>query len=229
MWKIVRAEFEYSKTILIFAHIFVAAVWIAFVVQGWEQVDKSFPALRSSLVAATAILFLSNFTKLQREKRSRLYNVLPLARGRLAVARLIFIGIFWLEVTGLLAIAFVLRPSVYSHEMLFGFLALTGYVLTLNAMPFIFRDLRLSYNSKKRKLLMNIGWTIAVFLGYFFFMLFIFSSNDMTLLPEPLKIVIAGFSNFVEKSFSAIVFNLLGFGLSWISVLLFKKRMLFVE
>ena len=229
MWKLIKTDFEYSKNVLIFIHLIMFAVWIPFVVQGWKEMNNSYPALQAALVAATAILFLFRFVRVQKEKRERQNFLLPISTGKLAVSRLLLIGLFWLEVTVLMALAFLLHPSIYRHEFVFGFLSLSGYMIAMNAAPFIFRDLRHSLFSKRQIYWLSIGWTVAAFFGYAIFMLFVFSSNGMTLLPESFKLLKADFSGFIAGPTGAAIISLIGFSLSGVSVVLFKRRKMYTE
>ena len=97
MWKILKAQIIYNKIILIIGFILIVSVFIPFVVQGWQEMNNSFPALRAVLLAATAMLFLFNIVRLQREKRDRFHHILPLSNSELAISRLLQIIIFWLS------------------------------------------------------------------------------------------------------------------------------------
>ena len=228
MWKILKAQIIYNKIILIIGFILIVSVFIPFVVQGWQEMNNSFPALRAVLLAATAMLFLFNIVRLQREKRDRFHHILPLSNSELAISRLLQIIIFWLSLLFLVLFAFVLRPSIFDLKILWDLLSLTGFVLVLNAVPFIYRDLSYCFHAKSKKVVLVILYALMILAGYLLFMLFVVSAESISL-SDDLVLVKKGFSNFINTFRGAAFFNLCGIILTGISLFVFSKRKTYTE
>jgi len=154
MWKILKAQIQYNKIILIISYLIFLSVYVSFVVQGWQELDNSFPALRAVLMAMTAMLFLFSIIKLHREKRDRFHHILTLNIWQLGISRVLQIMAFWFSLLILVLFAFVLRPSIFDPKILWDLLSLTGFVMVLNAAPFIYRDLSYCFHAKSTKVVL---------------------------------------------------------------------------
>jgi hypothetical protein len=223
MWKLLKAQIQYNKIILIIVYLIFLPVFIVFVVQGWQEMDKSFPALRAVLMAATTMLFLFNIVRLQREKRDRFHFLVPLNIWKIAVSRLLQIIIFWLSVLSLVLFAFVLRPAVFDLKILWDLLSMTGFVFVLNAAPFIYRDLSFCFHSKSKKVVLVIAYALMILAGYLLFMLFVVSVGSISL-SNDLVLVKKGFSSFINTFRGALFFILFGIVSTVISLFVFSKR-----
>ena len=228
MWKLLKAQIQYNKIILIIVYLIFLPVFIAFVVQGWQEMDKSFPALRAVLMAATTMLFLFNIVRFQREKRDRFHFLVPLNIWKIAVSRLLQIIIFWLSVLSLVLFAFVLRPAVFDLKILWDLLSMTGFVFVLNAAPFIYRDLSFCFHSKSKKVVLVIAYALMILAGYLVFMLFVVSVGSISLSSD-LVLVKKGFSSFINTFMGALFFILCGIISTGISLFIFSKRKTYTE
>ena len=228
MWKLLKAQIQYNKIILIIVYLIFLPICITFVVQGWQEMDKSFPALRAVLMATTAMLFLFNIVRLQREKRDRFHFLVPLNIWKIAVSRVLQIILFWLSVLSLVLFAFVSRPSIFDLKILWDLLSLTGFVLVLNAAPFIYRDLSFCFQAKSKKVVLVIVYTLMIMAGYLLFMLFVVSAESISLSSD-LVLVKKGFSSFINTFMGALFFNLCGIILTGISLFVFSKRKTYTE
>jgi len=228
MWKILKAQIQYNKIVLIISYLIFLSIYISFVVQGWQEMDNSFPALRAVLLAATAMLFLFNIVRLHREKRDRFHHTLSLRNWELGISRVLQIITFWFSLLFLVLFAFVLRPSIFDLKTLWDLLSLTGFVLVMNAAPFIYRDLSYCFHAKSKKIVLVILYALMIMAGYLLFMLFVVSVESISL-SNDLVLVKKGFSNFINTFIGALFFNLCGIILTWISLLVFSKRKTYTE
>ncbi|HEX9973567.1 MAG TPA: hypothetical protein VGD14_15960 [bacterium] len=228
MWKLLKAQIIYNKIVLIVGYVIFGSAFIAFVIQGWQEMESSFPALRAVLLAATATLFLFNTVRLQREKRDRFHHILSLSVWELGISRVLQIILFWLSLLSLVLFAFVLRPSTFELKILWDLLSLTGFVLVMNAAPYIYRDLSLCFHAKSKKVVLVILYVLMILVGYFLFMLFVVSAESISLSSD-LVLVKKGFSSFINTFKGALFFNLCGIILTGISLYVFSKRKTYTE
>ncbi len=228
MWKILKAQIIYNKIVLIVGYLFVLSAFIPFVVQGWQEIDNSFPALRAILMATTAMLFLFNTVRMTREKRDRFHHILTLNIWELGISRMLQIIAFWFSVLFLVLFAFVLRPSIFDLKILWDLLSLTGFVLVLNAAPFIYRDLSLCFHAKSTKVVLVILYALMILAGYLLFMLFVVSAESISLSSE-LVMMKKNFSSFADTFRGTVFFNLCGIIFSGISLFVFSKRKTYTE
>ncbi len=228
MWKLLKAQIVYNKIVLVIGYLIVISAYIPFVVQGWEEVDNSFPAIRAVMMTATTLIFLFNVIRLHREKRDRFHHTLSLNIWELGISRLLQLILFWISLLILVLLAFVLRPSIFDLKILWDLLSLTGFVLVMNAAPYIYRDLSYCFHAKSKKVVLVIVYTLMIMAGYLLFMLFIVSAESISLSNE-LVLVKNDFSNFINTFMGAFFFNLCGIILSVISLFVFSKRKTYTE
>ena len=228
MWKILKAQLQYNKIILIISYLIFLSVYVSFVVQGWQELDNSFPALRAVLMATTAMLFLFSIIKLHREKRDRFHHILALNIWQLGISRVLQIMAFWLSLLLLVLFVFVLRPSIFDLKILWDLLSLTGFVLVLNAAPFIYRDLSYCFQAKSQKVVLVIVYALMILAGYLLFMLFVVSAESISLSSD-LVLLKKNFSSFINTFKGAVFFNLCGIIFTGISLYIFSKRKTYTE
>jgi hypothetical protein len=228
MWKLLRAQILYNKVVLIIVYLIFMSIYISFIVQGWQDIKSSFPALRAVLVATTAMLFLFNIVRLQREKRDRFHLLVPLNIWKIAVSRLLQIVMFWLSVLSLVLFALVLRPSIFNVKIFWDLLSLTGFVLVMNVAPFIYRDLSYCFQAKSKKVVLVFVYTLMIFAGYLLFMLFVVSAESISL-SSNLVLVKKGFSSFINTFIGAFFFILCGIISTGLSLYVFSKRKTYTE
>ena len=228
MWKILKAQIEYNKIVLIISYLIFFSIYISFVVQGWQEMDNSFPALRAVLMATTSMLFLFNIVRLYREKRDRFHHILSLSIWELGISRVLQVIVFWMSLLFLVFFVFVLRPSIFNMKILWDLLSLMGFVLVLNAAPFIYRDLSYCFHSKSKKVVLVIAYALMILAGYLLFMLFVVSVGSISLSSD-LVLVKKNFSSFINTFSGALFFNLCGIILTGISLYIFSKRKTYTE
>lgn len=227
MWKILKAQLQYNKFILIFGYLIFLNVYAPYVIQGW-RVENSFSALRAVLIATTAMLFLFSNLKFHREKRDRLHHMLALKIWQLGISRMLQIITLWFSFLFLVLFAFMLRPSILDLKILWDLLSLTGFVLILNAAPFIYRDLTYCFQKKSAKVVLVIVYVLMILAGYFLFMLFVVSARSISLSSD-LVLVKKNFSSFINTFRGALIFNFIGIIFTGVSLFIFSKRKTYTE
>lgn len=228
MWKILKAQIQYNKIVLIISYLIFLSVYVSFVVQGWQELDNSFPALRAVLMAMTAMLLLFSIIKLYREKRDRFHHILMLSIWKLGISRVLPIIAFWFSLLSLVLFAFVLRPSTFDLKILWDLLSLTGFVLVMNAAPYIYRDLSLCFHDKSKKNVLVILYVLMILAGYLMFMLFVISAESISLSSD-LVLVKKNFSSFINTFIGALIFIFCGIIFTGMSLYIFSKRKTYTE
>jgi hypothetical protein len=228
MWKILKAQLNYNKLVLIGCGFFSLAVIVPFIVQDWQDIDKSYPALRAALFAMTVIVFFSSFVRNVKEKRDHFFNKLPINVLQLGLIRLFFILLFWFCLMVFVGIAFIIRPSIFNGKILMDLLSQTGFIFSLIGIVFILKDLSYVLIFKKLKILIGVLNFIVILGCYLLFMLFIVSKNAMEISPSliPLK---DGFNQFITSIAGSVVFMLLGMAMCFLSINVFSWRKTFIE
>jgi len=226
MWKILKAQFNYNKLVLIGCAFFSLAVIIPFIIQDWRDIDKSYPALRATLFAMTTLFFFSSFVRNMKEKRDRFFNKLPLKLWQLGLTRLLLVIIFWTCLMIIVAIAFIIRPIIFSNEILMDLLSQTGFIFYLISLVYIVKDISYFAISKKNKILINIFNYISILGSYLLFMLFVVSKNAMDISPSLIPIK-EGFNQFIISIPGSALFIMLGVTMTSLSTYFFSKRKTF--
>lgn len=228
MWKIIKAQFNYNKMVLIFCFLISMAVIIPFFIQGWKVVEKSYPAVRAVLFAMTALIFLSSSIKDVKEKRDRFLHTLPCNLWKFGTARLIFVIIFWTILLILVLLAFLLRKSIFNITLLNDFLSQTGFIIFMICIVFFVRDIGFVFKFKNRKIFLGILNFVIIVVAYVIFMLFVASREAMDISPSLIPIK-NNFSEFIMTSSGAAFFLALGSTMFFISNFIFSKRKTYIE
>jgi hypothetical protein len=228
MWKILKAQLNYNKLVLIGCFLFSLAVIVPFTIQDWQDIDKSYPALRAVFFAMTMIVFFSSFVRNVKEKRDRFFNKLPVNVWQLGLTRLTFILLFWICLMVFVGIAFIIRPSIFDGKILLDLLSQTGFIFSLIGIVFILKDIPYVFIFKKLKLVIGVLNFIVILGCYLLFMLFIVTKNAMEISPSliPLK---DGFNQFITSIAGSVIFMLLGMAVCFLSLNVFSWRKTFIE
>ena len=226
MWKILKSQFVYNKLILTGCFLFSLAVILAFIIQGWQDINKSYPALRAALFAMTVIVFFSSFVRNSKQKRDRFFHKLPVKVWQLGITRLMFVLLFWICLMILVSIAFIIRASIFNDKILMDLLSQTGFIFCLFGLVFIIKDIPYVLFFKKIRLLVGVINFIAIISCYLLFMLFIVSKNAMENSPSLIPVK-NGFNQFITSYLGSVFFLVLGMTMVVMSFYVFSKRKIF--
>jgi hypothetical protein len=161
MWRIIKAELDYLRPVILL----VVAVWfaldLAIVIWGWQNFARDYNGTRTILFTSAMVLWFFRFIRVAAEKTNRLHITLPVTIPRIAVSRACVYLTVWLVMLclhwgTLLAFRFdELEPSVC-----FDLIGMTGVILVLNAIPLIHRDLINILSGAAVLALLTIGFAV---------------------------------------------------------------------
>jgi len=226
MWRILKAEYTYNNYTVITAFSLVMIISIIFLMWGGDQLAKSVPAYRSVLVAAVMIVWMYRMMQLQKEKRDRIHILLPIPIGKISAPRVLFIILFWASILFLFIICnlIIQNPADFS-PLLWRMCSLSGFVLLVNAVPFIQRDFIYTFLQKYQKVINNVIWIIVLILGFLLYNLFMMSTDKFG--------SFSGSAIYFHKAASSVGFALLllliGVGFSFLSIIIFKRRKIYTD
>ena len=148
---------------------------------------------------------------------------LPVSTVQLAIARLLFLYMLWVLFVLLFWIASAgIRPYLIS-QIIWDMISSSGYMLIINAFPFVIRDLRFVFIGRFAPMLLGIAYLI--FLGSLYLIFFLFTSFPYFLnflqLPESTR---NSFSAVSTTFPGALMFLIIGAVVSIYCVVIFCKR-----
>jgi hypothetical protein len=229
MWRLVKADIRYNW------HIFIISIALAVVllivigvILGWPNLDQDLPGTRSLLMAIVTFAFFVRILSVMGEKRDRYHVLLPLSGTAIALSRPMSIICLW---AGFVLLYWLITSTVRPFQkeiIVFEMVAVSGFVLTANALPYIQRDVSTRlHNNFQRALWMIVGTAcVGVGVVLFFTLNVTQSSWQIMRVFLPLKNQI---SPYLGSFLGAGLFLFVGLVLTWASVHLFKKRKAFVE
>ncbi|MBI9070804.1 MAG: hypothetical protein JEY94_04360 [Melioribacteraceae bacterium] len=223
MFKIIKAELKYYKTLLMVTSIFLISMHFTFLTYGAENLDKSVPALRVSIFAFAVIVFVYRVITLFKEGRDRVIVVLPIHPGSIGFARLLFIPIFWVSAISLFFLCnLIVQFNNIGSEFISELVSLTGLVLVLNALAMIYLDFLHFGLNKKQIIYVQAGGIILAAFSYLIFIALIPLTENFGILI--FEIFNLNLSNIYQSYFGAVIMLCIGVLASVISKNIFMKR-----
>ena len=228
MRRLLKAEFLYHKSLLIIPYLLVLVVILVNFSKGWERIEQNVPGTKTIMVSMIAVVYFVRLLNMIKEKRERFQMLLPLSITQIGFFRLIFTLVTWLSFLILFWIGTsTVKP--YQYDLIFwDTLSVTGFVIIANAFPFIYRDLTNIFSSNISRILLMVFYSIAMIVGIVIFNLFGINENSWKIFKPllPLK------ENVVHIFYSwigALIFLGLGFCLTGISLIIFKRRKTYID
>jgi len=229
MWRLVKADFQYNWYIFIIpcALAGILFVFVGFI-KGWPDPDIDLVGTRSLLMTMAAVVFFYRILRTMLEKRDRYHALLPISGTRTALSRLMFMICLWAGFALLYWLS-TLTVKPYSVEIIIlEMLTASGFVLMANALPYIHRDLVLCLQRSYQRTLVMIVYSTSMCVGMVLFLAFFVTKSSWKIfrILLPLKI---SMNPFTTSLLGASIFLVLGLGMTWLSVLVFKRRKTFVD
>jgi hypothetical protein len=229
MWRLVKADIQYYWYIFIIPCILVC-ILLGFVgfVKGWPEPGVDLVGTRSLLMTMAAVVFFYRVLRSMLEKRDRYQMLLPLSGTRAALSRLMFMICLWTCFVLLYWLS-TLTVKPYSVEIIiWEMLSVTGFVLMANALPYIHHDLVLCLLRSYQKTLWMISYVSLVCSGIVLFLSLVVTESSWKLFRFflPLKNSI---SPFTASVWGASILMAIGLSLTWMSVLVFKRRQTYTD
>ncbi|MBN1223578.1 MAG: hypothetical protein JXB23_10030, partial [Candidatus Aminicenantes bacterium] len=203
--------------------LFYVGIWLK-----WPNSQMDLLGTRTLLMLLAGLAFYIRFFRRAIEKRDRYHSLLPLSQNRIAFSRVIFVICLWVVFVMLYWLSTAKLRPYHVGITVFEILAVSGFVLMANALPYIYRDVSASMVRSMDKVLWMIIMSVLNVVGIVFFLAIGATENSWKIfqLLLPLRNVVSK----VAGTFpGALLFLLLGLGMTLLSVLCFKKKRSFVE
>jgi len=227
--RLIRAELQANPIFWITMISFFLAIYIVFLGWGLDELNNSLPAIRVVMLTISAFVFLQRVLRISKEKIDRLMMQLPLTLSKVGLVRAIVPNIIWFVMVIFLFTGIsVLKPAVFSMEIVWNFTTITGFVLSANALPLIQRDLSNIFSEQWQKHLLTGLYTGFVVLGYAIFIMLILETSQHSFFF---------YLNSAQQLFRPLIFSLIGsvgmllIGLTlfFSSAFIFKLRKTYIE
>jgi hypothetical protein len=230
MRHIIKAQFEYHKFSMALALIVIMGLDIGILGWGWTGIRPDIPGICTIMAVVVVVLWFFRVIWMIKEKAERYHATLPIARGEIALARLLVIDLFWLTIFVLFWILFlIIRPQSFQLSIIWYSLSVTGILVAVNAYPFIHRDLFYCFTGLYQKVILTFIYVILLLLATLLFSL----TAILRYFPDvPLDSAVPLHASFAELTWmpiGALFFLMLGFGLSYLSLIVFQKRKHYLE
>ncbi|UCE06943.1 MAG: hypothetical protein JSW07_02570 [bacterium] len=200
MWKILKAELSYKKSGFIIAYVLALIVQIG---EFYTQVTSSM------LIFFIAIGIMGSQS--DKEKRDRLHSMLPIPIKKLAFIRMVFVVVFQLGFLVILISHFFSAYFGKDNSAFWTILIANGFILSVINIFIIYTELGF-FNTKKYRF---------IFLGIIGFILI---AVALTLYLGFFRSFFVMGSNFAKSPRDALIFNLICFGMFYLSYVLFIRR-----
>lgn len=225
MWRVLHAELNNDRfrIALVYAFCMACFVTIWFGVK-WER--NRAPLTMLIILVSTFIGGFGGEKQRNVQKRDRLHVLLPLSLRRIGWAHLLYPFLIWLSILLLFFVSYFVVQQISGHGLtqpsMLQLLTLNGLILVVNAVYLLYRDLRLSFTTKRQRFIVFLVWLmiyIAALLPFYIVTNFFGWFGEHT----PLQI-------FLNKlSASPVGFNALGLLLSAMSFIIFTRRKSYVS
>jgi hypothetical protein len=229
MWRLVKADCHYYWYIFLIPCT-LAGILLGFVgvVKGWPEPEVDLRGTRTLLMMMAAVAFFYRILRSMTEKRDRYLILLPLSRTGAALSRLMFIISLWASFVVLYWLS-TLTVKPYSIDIIiFEMLSVTGFVLMANALPYIHHDLVLYLRRNYQKALWMITYVTFVCLGTALFLSFSVTEGSWKIFHFllPLK---NNTDPITTSGLGASAILVLGLGMTWLSLFVFKRRQTYTD
>jgi hypothetical protein len=225
MWPLIKAEWQDNRVILAIGYFFMIGISSAFLMHGKSDLQDSVPAYRIVLLTILALLWLTEVVKIQKDKRDRIYALLPVSRTAIGFARYAPLLLYWF---GLLVIYCVSRsvvgPYHANRPLVFESISSTGLVFMIHGLSRAYRDVSVGTDNKKIRRMSVILFVMIYFTGYILFAVSVFVVRIDTL--EQIR---QALRNTYFSGPGAVL--ILGVGLLFLvlGMICYKKRRLYLE
>jgi len=231
MWKLIKAEISYYRRSISIVYLLIFPLMIAYIYFGGREMGEMLPD--KWLVMGIWMMFLAalifyGFTKIEsiRHKRDRYHSLLPLPIHNFAILRFILPIFFWLSMIILFwLIYFISSMGNIQFHFLWNFLYISGLLLCLISIRFIFNDLQYMRSGRKSKKLMITIAVILIQILFWPYFLTLYSHYNV----KPFDFLKKHIPIFLLSHTSAILSALVGLVCVGLSVVIFLKRKSFLE
>jgi hypothetical protein len=231
MWKLISAEISYFRRSIAIVYLLIIPLMIAYVYIGGKEVGEMLPdkwLVMGIWMMFLATLILYGFTKIEliRHKKDRYLTLLPLPIHKFAILRFILPIFFWLSMIILFwLIYFISSVGNIQFHFLWNFLYISGLLLSLISIRFIFNDLQYIRNRRKSKKLMITIAVILIQVLFWPYFLTLYSYYNV----KPFDFLKSNIPRILLSNASAILSVVIGLGCVILSILIFMRRKTYLD
>ena len=243
MWQLLKAELNYSKSILIIAYGSVLLIGILLIVGPQLFLVPEIPLVRKIRVLLWIILFFTWIAFVVcfigiaagKEKRNRLYLKSPVSVRQIGMVRIFIILFIWIGFVALFFLFLLISGSIsvfFADSSLYlCFCTLTGAAFFWTAYVIWMNDLKTYIDNKKKVLGISLKNIITIFIKLslvIIYLFFLFSPHFI--FPKIPGQSLKSIFNWLYESVPGVIFFLMvGIGVSLLSVVSFGHRKSYVE
>jgi len=224
MLNILKAEIKDNLLLLVIPYILVLLPIFINIYQDWPTAEFDLRAIKSMMGVGIIFIILLRLVNISKNKKDRFHFLLPLSVRKIAITRLCFAITIWLS----FLIFYWIGSSTakpYRIDLIFWeALSITGFILITNAFVFIYRDITSVFYGKFKNNVSVILYNFMIIIGYLiFYLLFSITIPYFDFLKHLVPFQIEG-AEFSSSLTGTIFFNVIGLGLSSLSIYVFTHR-----
>lgn len=228
MWKILKAELNYYyKLPLIITGCIIVWLFIAFSIWGKSHLEEDLLSFMIVAMSVTAVSWFSMVVNKLTTKRERFFAGLPVSTGLIGISRLLIVIVFWLMIVLCFFLTLlILRPEIKAGDIFWKIISFNGVILFFNADYTLSRDLYYCITRKDKIQGIHIDLLPTVFLPLMNALVLLYFA-----IPHAFHFSLPLREQLVNAIFSpggAILLNIVGLGLSYLSVVVFVRRRSFL-
>lgn len=226
MWKLIKAEITYYRRSIVIVYLLIFPVTIAYVYFGGKEVSELLLdkwRVMGIWMMFMATLIMYGFTKIEmiKYKRERFLSFLPMPIIEFAMLRFVLPIFYWLSMIILFwLIYFISSMGNIQFHFMWNFLYISGLLLCLISIRFIFNDLQYMRSGRKSKKLMIAIAVILIQILFWPYFLTLYSHYNV----KPFDFLKSNIPTFLLSHLSAIISALIGLVGVILSILIFTFR-----
>jgi len=231
MWRLIKAEISYYKRPIAIVYLLIFPLMIAYVYIGGKEAGELLPdkwLIMGIWMMFLATLILYGFTKIEsiKHKRDRYLSLLPLPIHKFAILRFILPIFFWLIMIILFwLIYFISSQGNIRFDFLWNILYISGLLLCIIAIRFIFNDLQYIRSGRKSKKLMITIAVILIQILFWPYFLTLYSHYNV----KPFDFLKSIIPTFLLSHLSAIISVIVGLLSVILSILIFMRQKIYLD
>ncbi len=228
MWHILKAELNYYyKLPLIITICIIMWLFIAFSIWGKSHLEEDLLSFMIVAMSVTGVSYFYMVLDKSKTKRERFHAALPVSIRHVGISRLISVIVFWLFVAICLCLTLVtVRHDIKVVDIIWRLISFNGVILFFNADYTLSRDLYYCITRKNKTFGIHNDMLPIVILPLVNALVLLFFAIPHAFhfnIPVREQLV-----NFMFSMYGAITLNLIGIGLSILSVVIYARRRSFL-
>ena len=228
MWKVLKAELQYHyKTPLIITACIIVWLFIIFSFSGESQLEEDLIGFMIVAMSTTGVSWFVMIMNKHITKRERIHAGLPVSSRLVGVSRLLTVVVFWSIIALSLCLTLLtLRPDIQAGDIFWKFISFTGVILFFNADYTMSRDLYYCFTGKSKTLGVYNEVLPTILLPFLnALILLYFAIPHAFHFSAPLRTPIV---NVIFSPSGALLLNVIGCGMLYLSVAVYVRRKSFL-